>query len=102
MCDIEHDWVSAHFWRTATAGLAQNRYFDDAAFVSYLQYLQYWKRPEYARFIMCVLAHPILSVHCTKLPDTKLTPVYLPLAAILTAYISWICCKARTSELPSQ
>ena len=40
---------------TLTTGLAQNRFFDDAAFVKYLAYLQYWKRPEYARFIMWVL-----------------------------------------------
>ncbi|GAB2272656.1 Mediator of RNA polymerase II transcription subunit 31, partial [Dionaea muscipula] len=27
--------------------LAQNRYFDDEAFIGYLKYLQYWQRPEY-------------------------------------------------------
>jgi mediator of RNA polymerase II transcription subunit 31 len=32
--------------------LAQNRYFDDEAFVGYLKYLLYWKQPEYAKFIM--------------------------------------------------
>ncbi len=32
--------------------LAQNRYFDDPAFCNYLAYLQYWRRPEYAKFIM--------------------------------------------------
>eukprot|EP00252_Welwitschia_mirabilis_P020126 TRINITY_DN4861_c0_g1_i1.p1 TRINITY_DN4861_c0_g1~~TRINITY_DN4861_c0_g1_i1.p1 ORF type:complete len:189 (+),score=36.05 TRINITY_DN4861_c0_g1_i1:197-763(+) len=32
--------------------LAQNRYFDDEAFIGYLKYLQYWKRPEYIKFIM--------------------------------------------------
>lgn len=34
------------------ADLAQNRFFEDPAFVKYLQYLQYWKRPEYAKFIV--------------------------------------------------
>jgi hypothetical protein len=34
--------------------LAQNRYFDDEAFVGYLKYLLYWKRPEYAKFIVYV------------------------------------------------
>ena len=34
--------------------LAQNRYFDDPAFLRYLRYLQYWRRPEYA----CFLTHP--------------------------------------------
>lgn len=32
--------------------LAQNRYFDDDAFIGYLKYLQYWQRPEYVKFIM--------------------------------------------------
>ncbi|XP_073000706.1 mediator of RNA polymerase II transcription subunit 31 [Typha latifolia] len=32
--------------------LAQNRYFEDEAFIGYLKYLQYWKRPEYIKFIM--------------------------------------------------
>jgi hypothetical protein len=32
--------------------LAQNRYFDDEAFVGYLKYLLYWKQPEYAKFIV--------------------------------------------------
>jgi len=34
------------------ADLAQNRYFEDEAFIGYLRYLQYWQRPEYAKFIM--------------------------------------------------
>ncbi|XP_028958599.1 mediator of RNA polymerase II transcription subunit 31-like isoform X3 [Malus domestica] len=32
--------------------LAQNRYFEDEAFIGYLKHLQYWQRPEYTRFIM--------------------------------------------------
>ncbi|KAK8961758.1 Mediator of RNA polymerase II transcription subunit 31 [Platanthera guangdongensis] len=32
--------------------LAQNRYFEDEAFIGYLKYLQYWHRPEYIKFIM--------------------------------------------------
>uniref|UniRef100_A0A7R9VA92 Mediator of RNA polymerase II transcription subunit 31 n=1 Tax=Chlamydomonas euryale TaxID=1486919 RepID=A0A7R9VA92_9CHLO len=31
--------------------LAQNRYFDDPAFVKYLDYLQYWRQAEYAHLI---------------------------------------------------
>ena len=34
------------------AGLAQNRYFEDGAFLEYLKYLQYWQQPQYARFVM--------------------------------------------------
>ena len=37
------------FWG---ADLAQNRYFEDEAFIGYLKYLQYWQRPEYIKFIM--------------------------------------------------
>eukprot|EP00026_Physarum_polycephalum_P017155 Phypoly_transcript_18280.p1 GENE.Phypoly_transcript_18280~~Phypoly_transcript_18280.p1 ORF type:complete len:248 (+),score=56.99 Phypoly_transcript_18280:75-746(+) len=32
--------------------LAQQRYFQDQAFVNYLKYLLYWKKPEYAKFIV--------------------------------------------------
>lgn len=32
--------------------LAQNRYFEDEAFIGYLKYLQYWRQPEYTKFIM--------------------------------------------------
>ncbi|KAL6581351.1 hypothetical protein OROMI_007274 [Orobanche minor] len=36
----------------STINLAQNRYFEDEAFIGYLKYLQYWQRPEYIKFIM--------------------------------------------------
>ncbi|EFN52724.1 hypothetical protein CHLNCDRAFT_138261 [Chlorella variabilis] len=32
--------------------LAQNRYFEDEAFLRYLQYLQYWQLPQYAKFVV--------------------------------------------------
>jgi len=32
--------------------LAQQRYFQDQAFVNYLKYLLYWKEPEYAKFVV--------------------------------------------------
>ncbi|KAH7659235.1 mediator of RNA polymerase II transcription subunit 31 protein [Dioscorea alata] len=32
--------------------LAQNRYFEDEAFIGYLKYLQYWQKPEYVKYIM--------------------------------------------------
>ena len=31
--------------------LAEKKFFDDAAFVNYLDYLQYFKKPEYARYL---------------------------------------------------
>ena len=33
--------------------LAQTQHFDDAAFVKFLAYLQYWHRPEYSHYITC-------------------------------------------------
>uniref|UniRef100_A0A1A9VBE1 Mediator of RNA polymerase II transcription subunit 31 n=1 Tax=Glossina austeni TaxID=7395 RepID=A0A1A9VBE1_GLOAU len=32
--------------------LAQRGYFKDQAFINYLKYLQYWKEPEYAKYLM--------------------------------------------------
>jgi hypothetical protein len=37
---------------SGSADLAQGQYFDEPAFVNYLAYLLYWKRPEYAHFIV--------------------------------------------------
>lgn len=31
--------------------LAQNEYFDDPAFIRFLEYLLYWQKPEYAKYI---------------------------------------------------
>ena len=43
------------------AGLAQNRLFDDPAFVSYLSYLQYWRQPAYAAHLTYPHALPALE-----------------------------------------
>ena len=32
--------------------LAQNRYLSDDKFIRFLQYLRYWKKPEYARLLI--------------------------------------------------
>ncbi|KAI9349489.1 mediator complex, subunit Med31, partial [Zopfochytrium polystomum] len=32
--------------------LAQQRYFNDPAFLNYLKYLDYWRRPEYSKLIV--------------------------------------------------
>lgn len=34
------------------AGLAQNKYLENAAFLEFLRYLKYWKRKEYSRYIL--------------------------------------------------
>jgi mediator of RNA polymerase II transcription subunit 31 len=40
-----------HWTDALDAGLAQNKYLDDDAFVAYLSYLQYWKHPNYAKYV---------------------------------------------------
>jgi hypothetical protein len=37
----------------AAAGLAQNKYLEDKAFLNYLKYLEYWRQPQYATYIRC-------------------------------------------------
>lgn len=32
--------------------LAQNEYFENADFIAYLNYLQYWRHPRYAKFVV--------------------------------------------------
>lgn len=32
--------------------LAQNKYLQDPSFIAYLNYLQYWKKPEYAKYVL--------------------------------------------------
>jgi hypothetical protein len=54
LCDGDYDegvW-HARLALTGSADLAQGQYFDEPAFVNYLAYLLYWKRPEYAHFIV--------------------------------------------------
>lgn len=41
--------------------LAQNEYFDSPDFIAYLKYLLYWKKPEYAKFI--VFPHALYFLH---------------------------------------
>lgn len=42
--------------------LAQQQYFKDEAFINYLEYLQYWKQPEYAKFVVYdIYLYSILS-----------------------------------------
>ena len=38
--------------RRVYTDLAVSGYFDDPQFIDYLEYLQYWKKPQYAKFIM--------------------------------------------------
>ncbi|CBK24622.2 uncharacterized protein [Blastocystis hominis] len=45
--------------------LADNKYFEDPAFMNYLKYLQYWKEPEYA----CYLVYPQCLYYLDKLQD---------------------------------
>lgn len=55
----ERQFVANRCSRLATAcdtlaGLAQNDYLKDKAFLNYLQYLEYWRQPQYAKYIRSV------------------------------------------------
>lgn len=49
--------------------LAQNEYFDSPDFVAYLNYLRYWKKPAYARFI--VFPHALYFLHLLQDPTFR-------------------------------
>ncbi|KAI7877971.1 SOH1-domain-containing protein [Lichtheimia hyalospora FSU 10163] len=59
--------------------LAQQQYFKDDAFIRYLEYLQYWKKPEYARFVVYphalyfldLLQHAQFREHITTSENTQ-------------------------------
>jgi hypothetical protein len=46
--------------------LAQQQYFQDAAFINYLSYLKYWKEPEYIKYIQYVAPFHALFTLCPK------------------------------------
>ncbi|KAI5081782.1 hypothetical protein GOP47_0001525 [Adiantum capillus-veneris] len=52
-----------------TEDLAQNRYFEDDSFVGYLKYLEYWQRPEYAKFI--VYPHALFFLELLQNPHFR-------------------------------
>ena len=68
------------------ADLAQNRYFEDEAFIGYLKYLKYWQRPEYIKYIMWVRSSS-LYLSATE----KITCSYLFLMMQLSTlpFLSW-------------
>ncbi|PRW33303.1 mediator of RNA polymerase II transcription subunit 31 [Chlorella sorokiniana] len=49
--------------------LAQNRYFEDEAFLEYLKYLLYWRQPQYARFI--VYPHALYFLDLLQTPEFR-------------------------------
>jgi hypothetical protein len=53
----------------AAAGLAQSRVLADPAFAAYLRYLLYWRRPEYARFI--VYPHALALLELLQAPEFR-------------------------------
>jgi len=49
-----HSWfprLSNPLVMALPAVLAQHGYLEDSSFVRYLEYLEYWRQPEYVRFI---------------------------------------------------
>nr|CAB3495235.1 unnamed protein product [Digitaria exilis] len=96
--ELELEFVQCLANPTYIHYLAQNRYFEDEAFIGYLKYLKYWQRQEYIKYIMCVrnnrLKHilprpppeaapaPPSSQHATvPLPPSAPTPVAPPVPA---------------------
>ena len=76
-------------------GLAQNRYFDDPAFLKYLAYLQYWKQPQYARFVMYGLLSYAVSP-CSEYGAAA--PLTVSSCAATRMHCSsWTWCRALTS-----
>lgn len=59
---------SNYFFKILILVLSQNRYFQDKAFIKYLEYLLYWKKPEYCKFII----YP----HCLRFLDLLQQPAF--------------------------
>ena len=67
------------FW---LSDLAQRGYFKDSTFINYLKYLNYWKEPQYARFLKYVYlaGHIPMFDMCTH--DDACCIVYLQIPAV--------------------
>ncbi|KAH0827326.1 SOH1-domain-containing protein [Lanmaoa asiatica] len=65
--------------------LAQQNILDQPAFVNYLEYLQYWREKDYARFIQSVWPGPLFNT------DSNVLEVILMLCTI------WSCFSTLTS-----
>ncbi|KAK9451662.1 SOH1-domain-containing protein [Limtongia smithiae] len=50
--EIELDFVQSLANPNYLNFLAQNNYFDDEQFIAYLEYLEYWRRPEYIKYLI--------------------------------------------------
>ena len=60
--------------------LAQNRYFEDDAFLKYIDYLQYWRKPEYVTYIRHPHSLYFLEMLQNKaFRDALLNPSYVAL-----------------------
>ncbi|KAG4305470.1 hypothetical protein PORY_001026 [Pneumocystis oryctolagi] len=59
--------LASPWYLNCTAVLAQNGYFKSRAFLNYLEYLSYWRRPEYAQF----LTYPACLYHLTLLSSPR-------------------------------
>lgn len=83
-------------------GLSDNGYFEDEAFLHYLQYLQYWKQPEYARYLMQVfnllltISYPECLYFLDKLQDEAFRYV------LFVVIVSWIASYRSESYQLSQ
>ena len=79
------------------AALARERFFEEEAFVKYLEYLQYWKDPQYARFLM----YPQCLAFLDLLQDERFRQVRsVRLANVGVMEMTFVKCVVDFSLLP--
>ncbi|ODQ75154.1 hypothetical protein LIPSTDRAFT_34605, partial [Lipomyces starkeyi NRRL Y-11557] len=50
--EVELEFVQALANPQYANFLAQNSYLEDERFINYLEYLEYWRKPEYAKYLI--------------------------------------------------
>ena len=82
---IWNHWMQALANPNYLNWLAQNRYFEDPAFIKYLDYLHYFQRREYVTYIKC--APNLQCIACCGCPQitTAKPEVDSPIA------VGWLC-----------
>ena len=83
--------IGVFTWLWVATDLAQHpkKYLHDASFLAYLDYLQYWRTPAYARYIRC-------ACHGCASARARTCAYYMALlirAATQNACSSWRCCS---------
>jgi hypothetical protein len=87
--ELELEFVQALANPFYLHSLAHQGFLNQPAFVNYLSYLQYWKKKDYARFILCV--HLLSWCHHIPLYTERQCP------GIRTLCITWTYYKTNNS-----